>query len=127
MLGLPFVQAARVHAHGVTLVEQRKGQWGWGLGQPKGRRKGKGQGKVRSGNVTALGFDNGKNLTPSSLGLINQGDVAACCGVGWRLVPLVGLPCAAVAVAGMSLHLGPAFFANQGPSSGVVLHHPVKS
>ena len=37
---------------------------------------------VQSGDLTALGFDNGKNLTPSSLGLINQGDVAACCGVG---------------------------------------------
>lgn len=31
---------------------------------------------------------------------MNQGDVATCLDMGWRSVPLVGLPCAAIAAAG---------------------------
>ncbi len=52
-----------MHAHGVTHVEQRRGRRGWGLGQPKetGERT-----KVRSGDSTAVGFDNKQEFNPSS-------------------------------------------------------------
>ncbi len=83
--------------------------------------------EARYENLTALGFDNGRDSNPCSCSLINQGNVTAFFDVGWLSVPLVGLPCAAIAVAGVSLHLSPACLANQGPRSGGVLHHPVKS
>jgi len=45
---------------GGVLVSQKEGE--------RGKDKAS---SVQSGDLTALGFDNGKNLTPSSLGLIN--------------------------------------------------------
>ena len=46
---------------------------------------------------------------------------------GCPSVPLISLPCAAVAITGVLFNFGPAFLTNEGPSSGVVLHYPVKS